>query len=111
MSAVCDFYIECGERGVFPMEASKPRPAGVKLRTFYAKTRWGEKFRVTGISIADAIDWWNAGHDREVPAPEGMREFLTDFTDCKRCDCCGQIARPYYFPILCSPEQLCCDCA
>jgi hypothetical protein len=111
MSAVCDFYIECGERGLFPLEASKPRPAGVALKVFYAKTRWGERFRVTGIRVADAIDWWNQLSDREVPAPQGMREFLIDFTDCRQCDCCGQIARPYYFPIICSPEQLCCDCA
>jgi hypothetical protein len=60
---------------------------------------------------ARSRDWWNQLSDREVPAPEGMREFLIDFTDCRQCDCCGQIARPYYFPIICSPEQLCCDCA
>jgi len=111
MSAVCDFYIECSERGVFPLEASKPRPAGMKLRVFYAKTRSGERFRVTGINVADAIKWWNAGHDREVPAPVGMREFLLDFCDLNQCDACGQIGRPHYFPIINSPEELCADCA
>lgn len=111
MSAVCDFYIECGERGIFPLEASTPRPAGVRLRVFWAKTRWGERFRVTGINVADAIDWWNAGHDREVPAPVGLREFLVDFAECRQCDACGKIGRSTYFPIINSPEELCVDCA
>ena len=111
MSAVCDFYIECSERGVFPLEASVPRPGGVKLRAFWTKNRWGERFRVTGISVRDAIKWWNAGHDREVPAPAGMKDFLTCFCECELCDACGTVGRRHYFPIINSPEILCVDCA
>lgn len=108
MSAVCDFYIECSERGIFPLERDKPRPAGVRLRMFYATNRWGSRFRVTGVSVADAINWWN---DRPIPAPKGMREFLEDFCDCPRCPECGQIGRSHYFVATYDGEQMCVDCA
>jgi hypothetical protein len=111
MSAVCDFYIECSQRGIFPLERNVPRPAGVKLRAFTTVTRFGERMRVTGIGLADAIRWWNAHHDREVPVPAGLREFLEDFAGCLRCDDCGQIGLAWFFPVICSPERLCADCA
>lgn len=28
-----------------------------------------------------------------------------------RCDDCGTVGRPHYFPVICSPERLCVDCA
>jgi len=107
MSAVCDFYIGCSERGIFPLEQSVPRPAGVKLRAFETVTRFGERMRVTGIGIADAIRWSN---DREVPAPAGMREFLEDFAGCLWCDDCGQIGLAHYFVRSRHDETFCMDC-
>jgi hypothetical protein len=110
MSAVCDFYIECSERGIFPLERNVPRPAGVKLRAFTTVTRFGERMRVTGIGLADAIRWWNAHHDREVPAPAGLREFLEDFAGCLRCDECGQVGLAHYFVRSSHGETFCMDC-
>lgn len=110
MSRVCDFYIECAEHGIFPLESDKPRPAGVTLRQFTTSDYRGEPMVVTGVSTADAIDWWNAHHDREVPAPGGLREWLEDFAGCERCDDCGAVGRTHHF-VNTGAETLCIDCA
>ena len=109
MSRVCDFYIECAEQGIFPLEADKPRPAGVALRQFTTSDYSGEPMVVTGITTADAIAWWNAKHDREAPAPVGLLEWLEDFAGCERCDACGLVGRPHYF-VNAGAETLCVDC-
>ena len=111
MSAIADFYMECAERGVFPLEADKPRPAGMRLRTIYTLLRTGRRMRVTGISTSDAIEWWNKWRngDRAVPAPPGMREWLEDFAGCERCGC-GTVARPFYFADTLDGERVCLDC-
>lgn len=111
MSKTCDFYIECAEQGIFPLEADRPRPAGVKLRQFTTIDYLGQPMVVTGVGTADAIQWWNAKHDREVPAPAGLLEWLTDFAGCGHCDDCGCVGRPHYFAMSGHGERLCVDCA
>lgn len=110
MSRVCDFYIECAEHGIFPLEADKPRPTGMTLRQFTTSDYHGEPMIVTGIGTADAVRWWNARHDREVPAPVGLREWLEHFAGCERCDDCGAVGQPHYF-VDTGAETLCIDCA
>ena len=111
MSKTCDFYIECAEQGIFPLEADRPRPAGVKLRQFTTSDYLGQPMVVTGVGTADAIKWWNAKHDREVPAPAGLLEWLTDFAGCGHCDDCGCVGRPHYFAMSGHGERFCVDCA
>ena len=110
MSKTCDFYLECAEHGIFPVEADKPRPAGVRLRQFTTRDYRGEPMVVTGVGTADAINWWNAKHDREVPAPAGMREWREDVAGCPCCDDCGCVGQPHYF-VNTGAETLCVDCA
>lgn len=109
MSAVCDFYIECSERGIFPLEASAVRPSGVQLKTIYVKNRDGSRMRVTGISVREAIKWINK---RDIPVPVGMIDFLECFADCDRCDGCGCVDRSDHFFF--NPEfaeRFCSECA
>lgn len=107
MSATADFYADCAERGVFPLEADKPRPAGMRLRTIYVPLRTGRRMRVTGVATADAIEWWNG--DRAVPVPAGMIEWLEHFAGCERCGC-GTVARKVYFANTLDGERVCLDC-
>lgn len=111
MGAVKAFYMDCAENGIFPLESSKPRPSGVRLQSRWMRTGLGDCFCVTGISVADAIKWWNAKPDREVPAPTGLREFLTDFAGCEHCDDCGCVGNPHCFVVSGHGERFCDDCA
>lgn len=110
MSKTCDFYMECAERGIFPLESDKPRPTGVRLRQFTTTDFYGKPMIVTGIGVSDCINWWNAKPNREVPVPTGMREFLEDFAGCQRCHDCGCVGRSHYF-VETGDETLCVDCA
>ena len=106
MSQICDFYLECAERGVCPVFESDTIPAGIVRRSITVENRRGEPIAVEGIDIEDAALWVNGG-----TAPEGVREFLEMFAGYQTCPECRCLARSWYFVVPCGGEALCLECA
>lgn len=107
MSQVCDFYIECSEKGCVPVERWTSVPAGIASKTITVENRRGKTITVTGVTVDGAITW--AGSDEG--APDYVVSFLETFCGCRVCDQCGCVGRGHWFPTICSPENLCCECA
>jgi hypothetical protein len=105
MSAICDFYIECSEKNLCPVEDRTAIPPPYKRKRIVVENRWGDPIEVDGVSVADAIRWCNS----DLPLPGGMREFLRDFAGCERCDTCGATGYSHYFVY--TGETLCPDCS
>ena len=64
MSAICDFYIECAERNVCPIEDMSRVPPHIPRVGIVVKSRRGDDIDVTGITLADAFAW--EGRPQEV---------------------------------------------
>lgn len=102
MSATKDFYFECAENGVYPVDETRSTiPAWAKRRSFEATARDGSTFLVTGISVSDACSLWNSGW-RE----QDIGFFLSCFCGFSQCPHCGRVGHGHFFV-----GQSCVDCA
>lgn len=109
MGAVCDFYIECAEKDCVPIERYRDTempPTRFSLKNVSVQTRRGSVRLVTGISVADAIEWANSGD-----APAYVASFLETFAWCEVCAECGCVGQPHYFAMSGHGERFCVDCA
>jgi|AACY02.12.fsa_nt_gi hypothetical protein len=110
MSAVADFYLECAENDIVPNSDRSIPPHHVRVKSYSYQARSGETMVIHGVSVADAITWHNLP-SATLTAREYLADFLTTFCACEVCDDCGKVGRPHFFPVICSPERLCVDCA
>lgn len=83
MSATADFYQECADNDIVPLDRSTDCPDKYPRKHATIEARRGP-VDVTGISIVDALHWANDG------APRWVVDFLACFHDAEECEDCGR---------------------
>jgi hypothetical protein len=111
--------IEMAEAGAIMADAEEVRAwraAGHDVPMVFVEVdtyRGRRRMPALAIAVAERL----AGSLEDEQAREGLRQAIEDARGCLpdgrlyRCVQCGRMGLAWLFPVICSPERLCADCA
>jgi len=119
MGYVSDAMIEMAEAGAVMAEMEEVRAwraAGHDVPLMFVEVgtyRGRRPMPALAIDVAERL----AVSLEDEDAREGLRQAVADARACLpdgelcRCDQCGRLGLSWFFPVICSPERLCAECA
>jgi hypothetical protein len=119
MGYVSNAMVEMAEAGAVMAEMDEVRAwraAGHDVPLMFVEVdtyRGRRPMPALAIDVAERL----AVSLEDEDAREGLRQAVADARACLpdgrlyRCDQCGRLGLSWFFPVICSPERLCAECA